>query len=221
MARPESEGDCTAVDGHDGYWYAYCMRRRDNKSYRRARSDRKSGSRTVDEMERTRLERAGPGGVPAPALIGYVGTSSAYWTEGNVILLVAPSASFRLSISEDKVHFATVAEPLILYDEDNWQRPAPTELYAYPSMVADQGFNNIARSFFPDLHVRSARRRFQSAISGRAGGVDPGVRGTAISAGADSFVTMGRFRWRHMDHDGAARYRRAIPILTPAISDIS
>ena len=32
MARPQSEGDCTAVDGHDGYWYAYCMRRRDNKA---------------------------------------------------------------------------------------------------------------------------------------------------------------------------------------------
>ncbi len=28
----QGEGDCTGVDGHDGYWYAYCLRRRDNKN---------------------------------------------------------------------------------------------------------------------------------------------------------------------------------------------
>ena len=123
------------------------MRRRDNK----------------DIVARAPIENPVPGqwmkwngrGWDAPGLggagaglIGNVGTSSAYWTEGNVILLLAPSASFRLSMSEDKVHFATVAEPLILYDEDNWQRPAPSELYAYPSMVADQGVNDIGDHFF-------------------------------------------------------------------------
>jgi hypothetical protein len=147
MARPASEGDCTAVDGHDGYWYAYCMRRRDNRPIvARAPIENPVPGRWM-KWSGHGWNAPGLGGAGA-GLIGNVGTSSAYWTEGNVILLIAPSASFRLSISEDKVHFATVAEPLILYDEDNWQRPAPTELYAYPSMVAGQGFNNIADHFF-------------------------------------------------------------------------
>lgn len=144
---PGGEGDCTAADGHDGYWYAYCLRRRDGK----------------DIVARAPIENPAPGkwlkwsghGWTAPGLAGtgavldgYVGPSSAYWTEGDVMLLMAANSSLRLSISEDKIHFATLSEPIVLYDEDNWQRPAPSELYAYPSMVADQGFNNIAHHFF-------------------------------------------------------------------------
>ena len=74
--------------------------------------------------------------------------SSAYWTEADAILLLATTSSLRLSISKDKVRFDAISEPIILYDADDWKRPAATELYAYPSMVAEQGFNNIARHFF-------------------------------------------------------------------------
>jgi hypothetical protein len=141
------EGDCSGVDGHDGYWYAYCLRSQNGKNI----------------VARAPIENPAPGkwlkwsgdGWHAPglggsgtALNGYFGPSAAYWTEAEVVLLMATNASLRLSISEDKVHFATVAEPLILYDEDNWQRPAASELYAYPSVVAEQGLNNIAHHFF-------------------------------------------------------------------------
>jgi len=145
--RPESEADCTAVDGHDGYWYAYCMRRRDNRPIvARAPIENPVPGRWMKWSGRG-WDAPGVGGAGA-GLTGNLGTSAAYWTEGNLIFLVVPSASFRLSISEDKVHFAGVAEPLILYDQDNWQRPTPSELYAYPSMVGDQGLNNIAGHFY-------------------------------------------------------------------------
>lgn len=147
MGRPASEADCTAVDGHDGYWYAYCMRRRDNRAIvARAPIENPVPGQWMKWSGRG-WNAPGLGGAGA-GLIGNVGTSSAYWTEGNVILLISPSASFRLSMSEDKVHFAGVADPLILYDEDNWQRPTPSELYAYPSMVGDQGLNDIGSRFF-------------------------------------------------------------------------
>lgn len=147
VARPASEADCTAVDGHDGYWYAYCMRRRDNRAIvARAPIENPIPGQWMKWSGRG-WNAPGLGGAGA-GLIGNVGTSSAYWTDGNVVLLISPSASFRLSMSEDKVHFAGVADPLILYDEDNWQRPTPSELYAYPSMVGDQGLNNIASYFF-------------------------------------------------------------------------
>ena len=147
IPRPEGEGDCTAVDGHDGYWYAYCLRRRDNKTVvARAPIENPAPGQWTKWSGRD-WDAPGVGGTGA-ALAGNVGVSSAYWNDADVILLVVPSSSLRLSMSEDKVHFATVREPIVLYDEDNWQRPAASELYAYPSMIADQGFNNIAGHFF-------------------------------------------------------------------------
>jgi hypothetical protein len=145
--RPESEADCTAVDGHDGYWYAYCMRRRDNRPIvARAPIENPTPGQWM-KWSGHGWNATGLGGAGA-GLIGNVGTSSAYWVDGNLIFLIAPSASFRLSVSEDKVHFAGITEPLILYDEDNWNRPTASELYAYPSMVGDQGLNNIASHFY-------------------------------------------------------------------------
>jgi len=141
------EGDCTGVDGHDGYWYAYCLRSRDGKNIvARAPIEDPAPGKWV-KWTGDGWHASGLGGTGA-TLNGFVGPSSAYWTEADVMLLLANNSSLRLSISEDRVHFGTLSEPIILYDEDNWQRPAPTELYAYPSMVAEQGFNNIAHHFF-------------------------------------------------------------------------
>jgi hypothetical protein len=143
----EGEGDCTALDGHDGYWYAYCLRRRDGKNIVARAPIENPAPGQWKEWSGRGWNAPGLGGTGA-ALAGFVGMSSAYWTDHDVVLLLADNSSLRLSMSEDKVHFATVAEPLVLYDEDNWQRPTASELYAYPSMVADRGFNNIADHFF-------------------------------------------------------------------------
>jgi hypothetical protein len=143
----QGEGDCTAIDGHDGYWYAYCLRRRDEKNVVARAPIENSGPGQWKKWSGGRSWSApGLGGTAAP-LAGDVGQSAAFWTEGDVVLLLAPNASLRLSMSEDKVHFGTIPEPLVLYDEDNWNRPAPSELYAYPSMVAEKGFNDIASHF--------------------------------------------------------------------------
>ena len=101
----------------------------------------------MDERNGSGWDAAGLGGTAA-ALDGPVGMSSAYWTGANAILLLATNASMQLSVSTDKIHFDTVAEPIILYDDADWKRPAPTDLYAYPSMMSEQGFNTIAGRFF-------------------------------------------------------------------------
>ena len=144
----QGEGDCTGVDGHDGYWYAYCLRRRDGKNtVARAPIENPAPGQWLMWSGR-RWDVPAIGGTGA-ALPGFVGMSSAYWTDTNFILLVATlNSSMRLSVTEDKVHFGAIEEPLMLYDEYNWKRPAPTELFAYPSMVADRGLNNIAEHFF-------------------------------------------------------------------------
>jgi hypothetical protein len=86
------------------------------------------------------------GGSAAP-LDGSIGMSAAYWTNANGMLVMAAASALRLSISADKVHFATLAEPVILYDDNDWKRPAPTDLYAYPSMIGEHGFNDIGPRF--------------------------------------------------------------------------
>jgi hypothetical protein len=146
--RPSGEGDCTAVDGHDGHWYAYCQRLRDWKNFvaRAPSSDPSPGK----WMKWSGAAWNAPvlGGTAA-AFSGPVGTSSAYWTDARAILLLATTPSgLKLSLSTNKLHFDVIAEPIILYDANDWKRPAASDLYAYPSMVAEHGFNNIGRHFY-------------------------------------------------------------------------
>jgi hypothetical protein len=146
--RQRGEGDCTAVDGHDGFWYAYCQRLADWKNFvaRAPSADPLPGQWT--KWSGAGWDAPGLGGTAA-ALAGAVGMSSAYWTDLRAILLLATTPSgLKLSLSTDKLHFETVAEPIIIYDANDWKRPAASDLYAYPSMVADHGFNNISRHFY-------------------------------------------------------------------------
>jgi hypothetical protein len=129
--------------------------------------------------------------------------SSAYWTNADVTLLLGSlSTSLQLSVSEDKVHFGAVTDPLILYDAYDWTRPASTELYAYPSMIAAGGFNNVADRFFlTSMYVPPGAdfsQRYLVAQEGRieasAVAQSPQVR-TALSrwidADGDSWTTSG------------------------------
>lgn len=201
-AHSQGEGDCTAVDGHDGYWYAYCLRRRDNaNTVARAPIENPAPGKWF-KWSGSGWNAPGGGGTGA-ALNGFVGMSAAYWTDADVVLLLATlNSSMKMSISEDKIHFGTVADPLILYDEYNWKRPTPSELYAYPSMIADQGFNNISKHFFLTyMYVppnANFSQRYLVAQEGRieasAAAQSPQVR-TALSrwtgAEGESWTTSG------------------------------
>jgi hypothetical protein len=144
--RESGEGDCTAADGHDGFWYAYCQRLSDWKNF-------VARAKGTDPLPGKWMKWSGLGW-DSPALGGGaapldepIGMSSAYWTGANAMLVMAAASSLRLSVSTDKIHFATLAEPIILYDNNDWKRPAPTDLYAYPSMIGERGFNDIGPRF--------------------------------------------------------------------------
>jgi hypothetical protein len=145
----EGEGDCTGVDGHNGYWYAYCLRRRDGKNVvARAPIENPAPGKWF-KWTGVGWHAPGVGGTGA-ALNQFVGMSAAYWTgPGLIMVLGSMGSALQLSVSEDKVHFGAVPDPIILYDAYNWNRPAPTELYAYPGMIAaDRGFSDIGDHFF-------------------------------------------------------------------------
>jgi hypothetical protein len=145
--RAVGEGDCTMADGHDGFWYAYCQRLSDWKNFvaRAASGDPAPGKWM--KWSGSGWNSPGLGGSAAP-LDSSIGMSAAYWTDANAMLVLAAASSLRLSISTDKIHFATLAEPIILYDGNEWERPAPTDLYAYPSMIGEHGFSDIGGHFF-------------------------------------------------------------------------
>jgi len=42
----------------------------------------------------------------------------------------------KASFSSDKLQFTTMAEPWLAVDDDVWNRPAPTELLAYVSVLS-------------------------------------------------------------------------------------
>ena len=83
------------------------------------------------------LDRAGT------PLTGFPGHSAAFFAPRKLMLLLAVSKSLKLSFSSDKVNFTQVPAPLVAYDTDEWNRPAPDALYAYPSLVGENGTNTI------------------------------------------------------------------------------
>jgi hypothetical protein len=143
------EGDCTMVDGQDGYLYAYCLRNSD--------------SRTI--AARAPLNDLGPGGwrkfrdgdwdVDAlggeASAIGFSGVASAYLKDlDRVALFVADPwfAGIRMSRSSDKANFVDFPEPLFPIDATDWQRPAPSDLIAYLGAIDPKtGSSTVSDSF--------------------------------------------------------------------------
>ncbi|HKY85315.1 MAG TPA: hypothetical protein VJL90_00980 [Pseudorhodoplanes sp.] len=136
------EGDCTMADGHDGFLYVYCLRPSDWKITvaRAPRGNIAPGQWMKWDGAGWRtpaLDRAG-----AP-LAGFPGHSAAFFAPKKLMLLLAVSKSLKLSFSSDKINFTQLPAPLIIYDTDEWNRPAPDALYAYPSLVGENGTNTL------------------------------------------------------------------------------
>jgi hypothetical protein len=141
------EGDCTMIDGQDGYLYAYCLRNTDYQTIvARAPMDDPTGWRKYFE-----------GGWDEPGLdgqasaIGFVGIGTGYMRELGMVAAIATDPWFgglRLSFSADKVSFVDLSEPLVTIDGSDWERPAPTDLIAYSSLIdPETGTSAIGQDF--------------------------------------------------------------------------
>ena len=143
------EGDCTMVDGQDGYAYAYCLRLSDYKTIVARAPLTALGPGNWRKYDNGRWSSPGLGG--GATSIGFVGVASAYFRDpGAVALLVADPwfHGVRLSLSTDKVHFTDLPEPLIPLDATDWERPAPSELVAYIGVLdPETGANTVGEDF--------------------------------------------------------------------------
>ena len=136
------EGDCTLADGGDNFLYIYCLRPSDWKitAARAPRGNIAPGHWMKWDGNGWRIPALDRAGAPLP---GFPGHSAAFYTPRKAMLLLAVNKSLKLSLSSDKVNFTPLPAPLIIYDTDEWNRPAPDALYAYPSLVGEHGTNTI------------------------------------------------------------------------------
>jgi hypothetical protein len=140
--KTTGEGDCTMVDGFDGYLYAYCLRNSDWQTI--------VARAPVDDP--TNWRKYYEGGWNEPGLggkataIGFIGTGTGYLREQGWVAAVANDTWFgglRLSVSEDKVSFLDLDEPLVTIDGSDWNRPADTDLIAYATILDPVTGSNV------------------------------------------------------------------------------
>jgi hypothetical protein len=142
-------GDCSWVDGHDSWRYAYCLRLSDWKTIvARAPAGDLATGQWRNYFDGSWNEDAIGGRATA---LGFFGTASGYFeTLDRVGLIVADQGfgGMRLAFSDDKTTFEDFPEPLIPLDGEDWARPAPTELIAYPALIDPAtGRNDLGHAF--------------------------------------------------------------------------
>jgi hypothetical protein len=145
--RTTGEGDCTMVDGFDGYLYAYCLRNSDWQTIvARAPLSNPDSWRKYHEGL---WDEPGLGGRASD--IGFIGTGAGYLKTHDWVAAVANDTWFgglRLSLSADKVNFLDLDEPLLTIDGSDWDRPAETDLIAYATIVNPADGSNMVSDDF-------------------------------------------------------------------------
>lgn len=145
--RTTGEGDCTMIDGGDGYLYAYCLRNSDWQTI--AARAPLSNPLNWYKFHDGAWDEPGLGG--KASAIGFLGPGAGMLREQNLVVTVTPDpwfAGVRLSFSADKVTFTDFPAPLLVIDGSDWERPADTELVAYASVLdPDDGSNDIDEKF--------------------------------------------------------------------------
>ena len=150
--RITGEGDCSLVDGHDGFFYAYCLRNSDWQTI----VARAPAQDPVDWRKFHDGEWREPGLGGEATDIGFVGTGAGYLVEHDWVAAVATDPWFnglRLSLSSDKVSFVDLNEPLVPIDGAGWARPAPTDLSAYATLLNPVDGGNTVGDTFVLAHV--------------------------------------------------------------------
>lgn len=141
------EGDCTMIDGTDGYLYAYCLRTSDWQTIV-ARAN--PGAPT--EWHKFYDGRWDEPGLDGQATaIGFLGPGAGYLRAHGAVATLTNDPWFgglRLSLSQDKTTFFDIEEPLIPVDGSDWDRPAATDLIAYITVLNPEDGSNIVDDDF-------------------------------------------------------------------------
>jgi hypothetical protein len=143
-SRNTGEGDCTAVNGGDGYYYAYCWRNTNGGTIVARAPVANPGPGNWKKYFNGAWSEPGLGG-DASKLDG-VETPAARWVPAG--LSVNLGSRGGLVFSADHVKFTVgISEPLVIGDKNvSWNRPTdPHDLQAYWSLLdAKTGGNQLS-----------------------------------------------------------------------------
>jgi hypothetical protein len=90
----------------------------------------------------------GLGGAVSKLAVPPTGTQATIHTPTDQVVLAGTTPNgLRLSFSTSGTTFHTMSDPLVPFEEENWNRPAPTELMAYPSVVPPGGGSSWSNQF--------------------------------------------------------------------------
>jgi hypothetical protein len=148
------EGDCSWVDGQDGYLYAYCLRNSDWRTIVARAPVSDPGPGNWRKYHVASWGEPGLGG--AGTALENTGITSAYLKTLNRVATIANDRRFgglRLSLSADKVTFTNLDEPILTVDREEWRRPADTDLIAYISMINPEDGSNVVGAEFLIAYV--------------------------------------------------------------------
>jgi hypothetical protein len=144
--RITGEGDCTAVDGRDGYYYAYCWRNTDPGVIVARAPVTNPGPGNWNKYINGAWSEPALGG-NASKLASGPGTTTSHWLSTGVTAnLGNVPGGLGLFFSQDHVTFTALPEPLFLQDKNvSWNRPGdPHELLFYWSLLdAKTGANQL------------------------------------------------------------------------------
>lgn len=137
------EGDCGALEGGDGYYYAYCGRARDHADFVARAPVSSPGPGHWLKWFDGAWSQPGLGGKATPMNPRSAGL--ARWrTTGQTVGIGEVPGGIGIFLSSNHITFAPLPEPLLPDAPGSWSRPDPNELSTYFSIldVAD-GSNQL------------------------------------------------------------------------------
>jgi hypothetical protein len=142
------EGDCTAVNGADGFYYVYCFRDRDGALIAARAPVSNPGPGNWKKYFQGHWDQPGLGG-EATRLGNGSGVSVARWTvTGEFLITGWVRGGLGLFLTSDHTTLSALPEPLIALDPGQWKWPSPAELVVYPVLLdAKTGANQLSNSW--------------------------------------------------------------------------
>jgi hypothetical protein len=138
------EGDCSAVNGGDGYFYAYCGRARDHANFVARAPVTNPGSGHWTKWFNGAWNEPGLGG-DATRLSARSSGLARWIATGQTVGLGEVPGGIGLFLSGDHTTFAPLPEPLLPNGPGSWNRPDPNEFSSYFGILdIENGSNQLA-----------------------------------------------------------------------------
>jgi len=130
QGKVTGEGDCSAVNGGDGYYYAYCGRARDHATVAARSPIADPSPGRWAKWFNGAWSQPGIGGNSTPIPTKTAGLAR-WTTTGQILALGVVPGGIGLFVSSDHVTFEPLPEPLLPNGPGSWARPDPEEFSSY------------------------------------------------------------------------------------------